>query len=288
MPLPLYRLSTGIALRAAGAHPRRLEIANSGRISLRYWSHPARTRTEESPPPAVFLHGMGSTVLSWLPVLRRLAPDSSWLAPELSALGGTRAPARGLSIPQAVAATAALLDREGVTRACLVGSSLGGWMAVRFALAHPQRVARLVLVNAGGYFDQDWDAVSRLVAPRTRRDVAAFTRALFFHPPWYEPVARDVLYAVLRSRVVTDVIDTIGAADTYDAADLRRLQLPALLLWGERDGIFPPEIGRRIADALPDSRFEIVAGTAHACQWERPDEVARQIESFAEVCRAPG
>ncbi len=280
MPLPLYRLSTGVALRVAGAGARRLDLDG---IALRYWARPAPGRTDPSRPPAVFLHGLGSTVLSWLPVLRRLSADSSWYAPELSALGGTQGPARALTLRQGVAATAALLEREGLPPVRLVGSSLGGWMAVRLALAHPERVAQLVLVNAAGYLDQDWEAVARLVTPERRGDVAAFTRALFFRPPWYEPVAQDVLFSVLRSRVVTDVLGDLGPEDTYDAADLGRLRMPALLLWGERDGLFPPEIGRRIADALPDARFELVAGTAHACQWERPDEVARQIERFAEV-----
>ena len=112
----------------------------------------------EDGEPWVLLHGLGSVAATWSPVMRGLRRSCRMLVPELSALGGTRCPGDGLGIQPAVEILQKLLDRElGSRPVTLLGLSLGGWMAVRLALRHPERVSRLVLVDAGGYRDQDWD-----------------------------------------------------------------------------------------------------------------------------------
>ena len=62
---------------------------------------------------------------------------------------------------------------------------------------------------------------------------------------------------------------------------LHRITRPALVLWGEQDGIVAPAYGERLAAALPNARFEQIAGAAHYPQIEQPDAVAAAIERFA-------
>ena len=88
----------------------------------------------------------------------RLRRSCRMVVPELSALGGTKCPGDGLGVAASGEILQELMEREfGSRPVTLLGLSLGGWMAVRLALAHPERVSRLVLVDAGGYRDQDWE-----------------------------------------------------------------------------------------------------------------------------------
>lgn len=279
MGLPTYGFATTLALHASGA--RTAHLALDG-VALRYYVHAARNGLGvRRAAPWLFLHGLGSTAFSWWPILRRLPARRPWLVPELSALGGTRAAAAGLSIADGARTAAALLEHAGAAPATVIGSSLGGWMAIRLALAHPEKVSRLILIGAAGYLDQDWEGVARLVTPRRPHDVTAFTEALFFRRPWYEPAVRRSLFAILRAPAVTEVVGQLGPEDVYDDAELAGITAPTLVLWGERDGLFPPAVGRRIAAAMPDARFELIAGAAHACQWEKPADLVRRMEAFA-------
>jgi pimeloyl-ACP methyl ester carboxylesterase len=271
--LRFLNLLTGLYLRLLGARRRILEV---GEISLVYYAiGPADGE------PWVLLHGLGSVAAMWSPEMRRLRRSCRVLVPELSILGGTRCPGDGLAIAPALPVLAALLDRELPGRpVTLAGLSLGGWMAVRFALRYPERIARLVLIDAGGYRRQNWQRIQKLVTVDDRAGVDRLYRAMFVHVPLLLRLSRAAFLRVYSSPAVRNVLAGLAETDTFTDADLARLRLPAVVIWGEKDGLFTAATGRRIAAAIPGARLEILSGCGHAPHLEQPRALLAAIERF--------
>ena len=273
MLLRLVRPLVALYLRLLGA---RRHVLESGPVSLVYYSiGPADGE------PWLVLHGLGSIAASWSPVMRRLRRDCRLLVPELSALGGTKCPDDGLGIAGAVEVLGTLLDHEAGSRPVTVlGLSLGGWMAVRLALAHPERVARLALVDIAGYHDQDWDRIQALIEVRDLAGVDRLYKAMFHRIPWLMSLSRAAFLKVYTSRAVRNVLAGLTEADTFDDADLGRLRMPAAVIWAEDDGLFTLETARAIAAALPHARLEIVPRCGHAIHIECPRALTAALQRF--------
>src|SRR6185295_4890167 len=221
--------------------------------------------------PWLLLHGLGSVAATWSPVMRRLRRSCRMLVPELSALGGSECPGGGLGVKAGVEILTELIERElGDRPFTLAGISLGGWMAVRLALAHPERISRLVLIDAGGYRDQDWPTIQSLVTVDDLAGVDRLYRALFVRVPWLMRVSRLTFLKAYTSPAVRNVLQDLSEADTFTDADLARLRMPTALIWGERDGLFTLETARAMAAALPQARLEVLPGRGHAVHLERP------------------
>jgi pimeloyl-ACP methyl ester carboxylesterase len=231
--------------------------------------------------PWVLLHGMGATALSWAPAFSGLKRDCRILVPELAELGGTRHPRGALSIDESVEAVAALIEHEFPGRTVTIaGASLGGWIAVRLALTRPDLVARLVLVVAGGYRDQDWESIRRRVTVETLEDVTKMYEALFVHPPWALRLTRWPFLKTYSSRSVRSVLATIHPQQGFGDEELHAIAVPTAVIWGQHDGIFAAAVGERIARALPHSRFYLIPDAGHSVQWERPREFAEALADF--------
>ena len=273
MLIKLFGLLTALYLRLLGARRRVLE---TGEVSLVYY-----VIGPEDGEPWVLLHGLGSVAATWSPVMRGLRRSCRMLVPELSALGGTKCPGDGFGIQSAVEILQELLDREAGSRpVTLLGLSLGGWMAVRHALRHPERVSRLVLVDAGGYRDQDWETVQSLVNVRDLAGVDRLYRALFVKVPWVMSLSKATFLKVYTSPAVRNVLAELSETDTFDDADLGSLRMPAALIWAEQDGLFTVETGRAMAAAIPRARLEIVRDCGHAIHLERPRALTAAIQRF--------
>jgi 2-hydroxy-6-oxonona-2,4-dienedioate hydrolase len=274
----LVRSWTEAAFRLRGARRERLQV---GEWSVALWRLGRR-----GGDPWVLLHGLAATAAAWAPIVWRLrvSPRGSHreiVLPELSSLGGTRGPRAGLAVANGVEVLAALIERLFGRRAATVGGlSLGGWIATRLALAHPALVARLVLVNAAGYRDQDWERVAALVTVASAADAARLQDALFARVSWPLRLARGGFLAVYNHPAAQDVIASLSERDAFDAADLARIRVPAAVLWGGEDRLFPLEVGRRIARDLPASRFYPLGGAGHVATWERPRDVLAALEDF--------
>lgn len=237
--------------------------------------------------PWLLVHGLGSLAVSWDPVLRALRRDCRMLVPELSALGGTRAPGGGLTIPQAAEAMARLLEAELPGRpATVAGLSLGGWIAVRLALAHPHLVGRLLLVDPGGYRDQDWSEVQRLVTVEDLAGVDRLYRAMFRQAPWIMRRSRRAFLEAYTSPGVKRILEQTRVEDAFGDADLLRLTVPTGLVWGEHDGLFTLETGRAMAAAIPGATLDVLRGCGHAVQLECPRQLVEAIQRFRERTRA--
>jgi pimeloyl-ACP methyl ester carboxylesterase len=239
--------------------------------------------------PWVFLHGMGSMGVSWRPVVKALRRSCRILVPELSALGGTAAPEGGLGIRQGAAVIARLIEDEwGGRPVTVAGLSLGGWMAVRLALARPDLVSRLVLIDAGGYRNQNWDRIQELVTISDLAGVDRLYRALFVRTPWLLRVSRGAFLESYTSPGVKKILTGTAEADTFDDRELARLSAPTALIWGEGDGLFSLEGARAMAAAIPASTLTVIAGCGHAPHLECPDRLIEALQTFRRTTPAGG
>ncbi|HET9766118.1 MAG TPA: alpha/beta hydrolase [Thermoanaerobaculia bacterium] len=229
--------------------------------------------------PWVLLHGLGSNALSWSPVARHLAPGSRVLIPELSRLGGSRGPRPGLDVAEGAKVVAELLRRELAGEpATVVGLSLGGWTAVRLALAEPALVSRLILIDSGGYRDQDWETIRSLVTVRDDADVVRLYGALFQRVPWIFRLSRTTFRRVFQSPVVKGILADLDERDLFGPEDIARLQVPVGVIWAEHDGLFSAAVGRQIARAARQGAFYLVPGVGHGLHWEAPRRLVAAME----------
>jgi pimeloyl-ACP methyl ester carboxylesterase len=264
--------ATGPALRARGLTEERHELG--GGWSLRVWHR-------KGGEPWLLLHGLGATTATWLPLLGDTLKDAEVLAPELSALGGSRGPRAALGVRDGVERLAELLGRRWPgKRVTVAGVSLGGWIAMRLALARPDLVGRLLLVVPGGYRNQDWERIGRTVRVGSYADSRGIWEALFHRPPWFLRWGRPFLYLAYRSEAVAAALETVREEDAFDDAELAHLTLPVGLIWGERDLLFQVDDGRRLAAAIPGAKLWTIPEAGHGVQWERPAEFLAAVARF--------
>jgi pimeloyl-ACP methyl ester carboxylesterase len=241
------------------------------------------TELAGSGPPLLFLHG-GDYVAQNRAFLDRLAGRFRVVMPRHPGFGTTPRPSWFRSVNDIAYLYLDLLDRLDLREVLLVGSSFGGWIALEMAVRSDARLGRLVLIDSlgvkfGGREERDIADVYALPADEV-------LRGTFVDP------ARSVPdYAALDDAAALAIARDREAAALYGWKPymhnpalvhwLHRATKPALVLWGEHDGIVAPAYGEKLAAALPDARLERIGGAAHYPQIERPEEVAQAIERFA-------
>ena len=231
----------------------------------------------------MFLHG-GDYVAQNRAFLDHLSKRFRVIAPRHPGFGHTPRPDWFRTVHDIAYLYLDLLDRLDLKDAVLVGSSLGGWIALEMAVRSENRIGRLVLIDAvgvkfGGREEREIADIYALpadeVLSRTFVDPARVV-------PDYAALDDPDALAVARDREATSLYG--WKPYMHDPALvnwLRRITRPALVLWGEQDGIVAPSYGERLAAALPNARFEQIAAAAHYPQIEQPDGVTDRIERFA-------
>ncbi len=186
---------------------------------------------------------------------------------------------------------AALLDALGVARAHVVGSSMGGRIAWRFAAEHPDRVERLVLMAPDGFASPglDYGKPPRL-APLMRLLPYTLPRFLVragMAPAYADPAALtearvERYHAMLTAPGVRRAILARMGQHILVPPEpfLARIAAPTLLLWGEKDAMVPAAHAADYLRALPDARSVVLPGIGHAPMEEAPEATARAIRAF--------
>lgn len=219
-----------------------------------------------SGPPLLLLHGLAGSARCWTWNMAALGETHTVRAIDLPASGqSSRSSSFELDrVPDEIIAT---MDRLGIERASIVGHSMGGLIAGRLAADHPDRVDRLVLVDAAFVsLDPRWwrHGPGRLRVPRwAEASLLVLTS---------EEVVR------VGPRRLAQVIRQLIRVDWGDA--LPRIEAPTLVVWGEHDGLCPPGVGRRIVERVPGSRLVMIPGSGHNPMWERPAEFNRVVAEF--------
>lgn len=259
---------------------------------------------EPCSPPVVMLHGGNSVAAGWEPLLGLLQHDLHIYAPDRPGCGLTdKLDYHGVPFREhAVAFVGALLDALRLERASFVGNSMGGFWSLLFALAHPERVDRLVLIGEpAGSSPRPASRLRLLATPginrllyatalrprrqRTRQqmkmlvaDPARLSEAYLdlAHAAWMLPGARLGWLSMLER-----VLPLGRTAElTYSLRpDLPRLSSPVLFIWGQHD-FCSPEWGRQLCDLIPVASMEVLPDAGHMAWLDAPERVAGLLGGF--------
>jgi non-heme chloroperoxidase len=237
----------------------------------------------------VFLHGYSDSWFSFSRVLPLLSPEYHAFALTQRGHGDSDKPQCCYTPEDFAADVDAFMEALGIEEATLVGASTGALFAQRVALSYPRRVSRLVLVGAQTPANDANEVVLGLQEEvRALEDPVPpeFVRA-FQEGTIHQPVPQEFLDTVvseslkLPARVWRDYLEgAVLSIDQDYVIELREIDVPTLMLWGERDPLFPREEQERLAAAIPEATLKVYPETGHAVHWDRPEWVVRDLEEF--------
>lgn len=252
--------------------------------------------------PLLLLHGFTGSAATWAGLAAQLAPQRQCIALDLIGHGKSGAPAdpARYTMEHAVQDIAGLLDVLGISRVDLLGYSLGGRLALQFAVAAPGRVRALILESASPGLASPAERAARIAADDAlaevieRDGIEAFVAHWEALPLW---ASQAELPAELRARQRTQRLANRpqGLANSLRGMGTGRqralwdmlptLTIPTLLLAGALDAKFSA-IAQQMAATLPRADLAIIAAAGHAIHLEQPEIFGQRVAVFLEqqVC----
>lgn len=236
-------------------------------------------------PTLVLLHGWGAHKRVWDELSARLGADLNVIAPDLPGCD---------AVPCTIERTVDQLAAAAPPQCMVAGWSLGGQLALIWALRYPQQVKRLMLISATPRFVSapDWlhgmapEVFGEFSAALTRDAVNTLRRFLLLQTQG-DVQARNVarqLEAVLALQALPGssvLIETLRWLQTTDLrTTLPQITQPALVIHGDQDRIAPPAAGEYLSAHLPQARLALLAGAAHVPFISAPDVMCKLMIDF--------
>ena len=250
----------------------------------------------DDPEPIVLIHGTSASLHTWDGWAAALKGQRRVIRLDLPGFGLTGpAPDGDYSMTRYADFIAALLDQLGVRRAVLAGNSLGGGVAWRTAVQHPERVSRLVLVDASGYPLQstsvplgfrlaqiEWlqPVMSRLLP---RGMIESSVRNVYADPGKVTPELVDRYYELtVRAGNRESLTQRMKLRETDAQASelIKTIGQPTLILWGAQDRLIPEPSGQRFHQDIAGSQYVVFEGLGHVPQEEDPQRSVAEVLKF--------
>lgn len=249
-------------------------------------------------PPLIWVHGFSCGIRSWDPQVRRLSSSRRVITYDVRGFGLSEAPESAAAYSQAisVADLAALIEHLGIERAAVGGLSMGGNLALNFAIAQPQRVSALIIADTGAGSDnaEEWIASSHRYAEACDRGgVEAFADLACANPLF----ARYIEQGPDRERFIRSCLMTHRARGIAHTArevlckrptvyslerQLRELRIPTLLIVGEHDAPCV-KVHAFMASTIPGARSVVLSGVGHLSNLEAPELFNAHVQRFLDA-----
>jgi 4,5:9,10-diseco-3-hydroxy-5,9,17-trioxoandrosta-1(10),2-diene-4-oate hydrolase len=247
--------------------------------------------------PVFLLHGVGSSMVAWRENILPLAKHYRVIAVDLPGHGDSDKPDIPYTLPNATRFMCWLLDAFGLERAHLVGESLGGMIALRLALDHPERLDRVVAVGPAGLGrDVGWvirwvsmPVVGEIVVHPTARRMKYLVKKFFYADRRSDIELAEEMARVRASpgaqmallKMVRWGVTPFGLRSrAMMAPELPHLRVPTMLVWGENDAISPVEHGYKAQALNPGLRLEVYPECGHWAQMERAEHFNATVAAF--------
>ncbi|MBX7172827.1 MAG: alpha/beta hydrolase [Pyrinomonadaceae bacterium] len=243
-------------------------------------------------PKVILLHGLGANADSWQPTplvssIVALSAKYHVIAPDQIGFGKSDKP----FLKYRVATYADFLDKFmselKIEKASLVGNSLGGWVAGLMAVKYPNRVEKLILVDAAGLEPAiiDFNRVYQL-NNSTRDEIRANLKLIFANPAFHNEAFVDQF---MTARVMTNdgntinsIIESIKRKEDFLDGELGKIKKPTLIIWGKQDGLLPLSDGEKFNKGIAGSELVIFDNCGHVPQFEKFPEFTKKVLEFLE------
>jgi pimeloyl-ACP methyl ester carboxylesterase len=231
--------------------------------------------------PLVLVHGLAGRAEEWLSLIPEFTRDGYQVyAIDLLGYGRSEQPDVDYSIALETDILRQFLDSQNLHQPDIAGWSMGGWISLKFAAEHPDRVHRLILMDSAGL---QFDAVNAgALRPKTEAELAHMFAVLSPNPkPVWGFVARDILRNIAANDwIVGRALQSMGTGKDLMDNKMQSVSMPVLIIWGKEDMLTPLSIGERMRVAMPQSLLYVYDGTGHLAPTDRSEQVSKTVVSF--------
>jgi pimeloyl-ACP methyl ester carboxylesterase len=248
-----------------------------------------------SNPAVILLHGLGGDVSNWAPTIPALSPKYHVYVIDQVGFGKSDKPVANYRVAMLVEFLDAFYRKLGVEKATLVGNSLGGWTAAAFAIAHPEKVDGIVLVDAAGYSLKRWGG------PELTREAM-----IALNPSTIDGYRRLLSLILYNKAILTDqfletelakkfkrgdgytinsfIESILRGEDTLDGKT-KSIKVPTLVIWGKNDLLTPLGLGKAFVEDIPGAQLLVIDNCGHVPQVEKPAEFNSALLKFLGAAR---
>lgn len=251
-------------------------------------------------PPVILIHGFGGSMWQWEQQQHTLSQHFRILTLDLPGAGLSDKPEIDYRPDQMLDFFVGFMDAVKIQQATLVGNSMGAGLAIGMALAHPTRVAKLVLIDG-----LPQHVMEKLTSPSVRRALETTAPSwlvsfgnMLFGGLMIESVLKEIVHdpALLTPAVIErsnrnrqrpglikpimTVRENLPLWESGFATRVGEITHPTLVIWGEEDRVFPIAVGEELHQTIKGSRFIRIPKAGHIPQWERPDLVNQELITF--------
>jgi 3-oxoadipate enol-lactonase len=241
-------------------------------------------------PPLIFLHGVGSDKSVWDFQVKELSKNRRVVAFDYAGYGESNLPSKDLTREEIARYVFGAMDALEIKRAHILGLSFGGVVALEMFAQNARRIMSLILADAFARHPRGGEIVERtlsLVEKMTMREFAEQRVEVLLMPEIGEQMRGEVVetFSKIPKQTFRWATRAVWAADYRNL--LPQINVPTLILVGERDAVAPVELSKELAENITGARLEIISGASHLSNLDKPRVFNELIEKFIELQNQP-
>lgn len=228
-------------------------------------------------PVIILLHGLFGALSNFYALIRYFEKNYTVCLPILPLYS---LPTNDTSLTGMVNYVKDFIEYKGFNAFNLLGNSLGGHIALMYAIEHQSKVNSIVLTGSSGLFEK---ALGNSYPRKSDYEfVKQKTQETFYNPEVASQSLVDEVYTIVNDKEkALRILYLAKSAMRHNLrGSLTVLTIPVLLIWGQNDKITPPETGAEFHELLPNSEIQFLEDCGHAPMMERPDLFNKATENF--------
>jgi pimeloyl-ACP methyl ester carboxylesterase len=246
-------------------------------------------------PAVILLHGLGGDASNWASTIGPLSKKYHVIVPDQLGFGRSDKPMINYRVGTLVDFLDGLMKELKIDKASIAGNSLGGWTAAAFAIAHPEKVDKLILVDAAGFaLEKNVDPKAlNVLNPSTRAGVLQVISVVFYNKQMFaNPAAVDLFYAHKLAAgdgyTIQRFIDSIVNGEDVLDDTVGKIKQPTLVVWGQQDILVPLAVGERYHKEIAGSQLFLIDKCGHVPMVEQAEQFNTALIGFLEGASVNG